>query len=104
MRRALACLFLFSGLLLAAGPTPVRAYDSYAWGHIEDAPEENFVQRMLRSHGKEIMFGLAGLGVVGFLVLMGPGDVLDAWKRSGWRYRRGMRGFGGLGGFGGDDW
>lgn len=106
MRRAPIFLLLFLWLPLASGPSVVRAYDSYAWGHIEEGPEENFVQRALRTHGTKIMFGMAGLGVLGFLFLMGPGDVLDAWKRTWQAYGcpRGLRGFGGLGGFGGHDW
>lgn len=106
MRRVLFRILLLSGLIISAVPLPVPAYDSYAWGYIDETPEENFVQRMLRLHGTRIMFGLAAAGVVGFLFLMGPGEVFDAWKRTRrmYGYRRGLGGFGGFGGFGGDDW
>ncbi|HNT97922.1 MAG TPA: hypothetical protein PKK31_06640 [Elusimicrobiales bacterium] len=105
MRGLVLSLFL-AGWLPAAAPLPAGAYDSYAWGHIDDTPEENFVQRALRSHGTEIMLGMAVAGFLGFLFLMGPGEVLDAWKRTRRMYGYGRRtgGFGGLGGFGGDDW
>lgn len=103
--RGLALPFFLAGWLLAAAPAAAPAYDSYAWGRFDDAPEENFVQRALRSHGTEIMIGMAVAGFLGFLFLMGPGEVLDAWRRTEAMYgrRRGTRGFGGLGGFGGGD-
>lgn len=102
--RGLALSLFLAGGLLAAAPAAGVAYDSYAWGRFDDAPGENFVQRTLRAHGAEIMFGLAAAGFLGFLFLLGPGDVLDAWKRTRRMYGyRGGRGFGGLGGFGGDD-
>ncbi|MDQ7772628.1 MAG: hypothetical protein RDU13_03785 [Elusimicrobiales bacterium] len=101
--RGLVLSLLLAGGPLAAAPAAAAAYDSYAWGRFDDAPEENFVQRALRSHGTEIMFGLAAAGFLGFLFLMGPGDVLDAWRRTGRMYGRRRGGFGGLGGFGGDD-
>lgn len=80
-------------------------YDTAEWGYIEEVQEESFIQRLLRGHGTRIFFGLAGLGFLGFLVLMGPGNVFDAWKRS-WRvyFCRGIiPGFGIFGGFGGND-
>jgi hypothetical protein len=103
--RGLVLSFFLAGGLPASAPAPAAAYDSYAWGHIDDAPEENLVQRLLRSHGTEIMMGMAAAGFLGFLFLMGPGEVFDAWKRNREMYRFGRRpgGFGGLGGFGGDD-
>ncbi|HNW43047.1 MAG TPA: hypothetical protein PKI19_00980 [Elusimicrobiales bacterium] len=91
-----AALFPLAGSALFA-PPPAAAYNSFGVDESEEAPG-SALQDLLKTRGELVLkIVVVGMGLV-FVLILGPGNVLDAWQRNR-RSRYG--GFGSNGGFGG---